>query len=62
MQVLLIAYAGLRWGESVGLQRTYVRMSKLRVEHQVYELPDGTFVLCPPKEDSYRDVDLHRFW
>jgi integrase len=61
VQVLLIAYAGLRWGESVGLQRTYVRMSKLRVEHQVYELPDGTFVLCPPKEDSYRDVDLPGF-
>lgn len=61
VQVLLIAYAGLRWGESVGLQRSYVRMGRIRVEHQIYELPDGTFVLCPPKEDSYRYVDLPPF-
>ncbi|WP_017585514.1 tyrosine-type recombinase/integrase [Nocardiopsis ganjiahuensis] len=61
VQTILIAYAGLRWGETVGLQRQYVRMARLRVEHQVYELPDATFVLCPPKEDSYRDVDLPAF-
>jgi integrase len=61
VQVALIAWAGLRWGESVGLQRSYVRMGRIRVEHQVYELPDGTFVLCPPKEDSYRTVDLPPF-
>lgn len=61
VQTILIAYAGLRWGESVGLQRSYVRMGRIRVEHQIYELPDSTFVLCPPKEDSYRSVDLPPF-
>lgn len=61
VQIILTAYTGLRWGEVVGLQRSYVRMDRLRVEHQIYELPDSTFVLCPPKEDSYRYVDLPGF-
>ncbi|WP_205717459.1 site-specific integrase [Actinomadura soli] len=36
-------------------------MSTMRVEQQLEELDDGTWALCPPKEDSRRDVDLPPF-
>ncbi|PZG97837.1 LacI family transcriptional regulator [Streptomyces sp. NTH33] len=57
---LLIAYTGMRWGEVVGLEREYVRehSQAVRVEHQLYEMDDGSLLRCPPKEDSYRTLDI----
>ncbi|GAA0347692.1 LacI family DNA-binding transcriptional regulator [Actinoallomurus spadix] len=54
-------YTGLRWAELTGLQTQYFRLSTIRVESELVELDNGTFVACPPKDDSYRDVDLPRF-
>lgn len=59
--VVLLAWTGARWGEAIGLERRYFRMSTLRVEQQLGELDDGTWLLGPPKEDSRRDVDLPPF-
>lgn len=50
-------WTGLRWAEGVGLETLYARLRSIRIEHQLYELPDG-LVRCPPKDDSYRDVDI----
>lgn len=70
---LLMQWTGLRLGEATGLEREYVREGALRVEWQLYELPgkdaaradeppaSGTLLRCPPKDDSYRDVDLPPF-
>lgn len=54
-------YTGMRWGELLGLETKYARLGSIRVEHQLYELDTGELVKCPPKEDSYRDVDLPAF-
>lgn len=59
--VTALAWTGARWGELVGLERRYFRMSTLRIEQQLGELDDGTWLLGPPKEDSRRDVDLPPF-
>jgi integrase len=55
---LLLAYTGLRWAEIVGLETEFVRPASIRVEWQLYELDTGELVRCPPKDDSYRTVDL----
>jgi hypothetical protein len=59
-----MAFTGLRWGETVGLQASYIRgpdrrrnHSYIRVEWQMIEL-NGKFYLAPPKEGSWRDVDI----
>ena len=59
-----MAFTGLRWGETVGLQASYVRgpdrrrnHSYIRVEWQMIEL-NGKFYLASPKEGSRRDVDI----
>lgn len=49
---------GMRWGELVGLETLYVRPRSIRVEWQLYELDTGEFIRCPPKDDSYRTIDL----
>ncbi len=54
-------FTGTRWGELIGLEVKYARLGSLRVERQLYELDTGELVDCPPKEDSYRDVDLPPF-
>ncbi|MGW4300370.1 LacI family DNA-binding transcriptional regulator [Streptomyces sp. NPDC004646] len=53
-------YSGMRWGETVGLEREFVRRESrvIRVEWQLYELSTGEFVRCPPKDDSYRSIDM----
>ncbi|OIV36078.1 LacI family transcriptional regulator [Mangrovactinospora gilvigrisea] len=56
--VLLDAYTGLRWGELVGLEREYLRPGAVRVEWQLYQLDTGELLRCPPKDDSYRAIDL----
>ena len=65
-------WAALRLGETVGLERKYVRDSRLKVQWQLYEIAAGDneelraeapggFLRCPPKDDSYRDVRLPPF-
>lgn len=51
-------YTGMRWGELVGLETKYARLGSTRVEWQLYELDTRELERCPPKDDSYRDVDL----
>jgi integrase len=55
---ILTAYTGMRWGEVVGLEREFVRSDSLRVEWQLYELDTGELHRCPPKDDSYRTIDV----
>lgn len=57
----MIAYTGMRWGETVGLDRPYVRPHAIRVESQLYELTSGELVRCPPKDDSHRTIDSPRW-
>lgn len=59
--VVTKGYTGVRWGELVGLEPDFVRPSSLRVEWQLYELDTGELLRCPPKDDSYRDIDLPDF-
>lgn len=54
---VLKGYTGKRWGEIVGLEAEFVRPNAFRVEWQLYELDTGELVRCPPKDDSYRDID-----
>jgi integrase len=56
--VVATGFTGLRWGELVGLETCYVRPASLRVEWQLYELDNGEFLRCPPKDESRRTVDL----
>ena len=56
--VTLLFWTGMRWGEGVGLQTRYARLRSVRVEEQLYELDPGGLVPCPPKDDSYRDIDI----
>ncbi len=51
--ILTIAYTGLRWGETIGLERGYFHPAELHIEWQLYEL-NGAFHRLPPKDDSYR--------
>ncbi|MFF8018873.1 LacI family DNA-binding transcriptional regulator [Streptomyces sp. NPDC007929] len=55
--VVLKGYTGKRWGEIVGLETEFVRPGVFRVEWQLYELDTGELVRCPPKDDSYRNID-----
>ncbi|MDH2388159.1 LacI family DNA-binding transcriptional regulator [Streptomyces sp. HNM0663] len=54
---VLKGYTGMRFGEIVGLERTFVRRRAVRVEWQLVELDTGELVSCPPKDDSYRTLD-----
>lgn len=51
----------MRWGESVGLETKFVRPGSIRIEWQLYELGTGELHRCPPKDDSYRDIDSPAF-
>lgn len=59
--VVLMSYTGMRWGEVVGLETEFVRPKSVRVEWQLYELDTGELHRCPPKDDSYRDIDTPGF-
>lgn len=61
VMVSLLFWTGMRWGEVTGLETRYVRPSTVRVEWQLCEIDGGEIVRCPPKDDSYRDVDLPAF-
>jgi integrase len=56
-------YTGMRWGEVVGLETQYARQESraFRIEWQLYELDNGGFSRCPPKDDSYRTLDAPPF-
>jgi len=56
--VTLMYWTGMRWAEVVGLETGYARLRSIRIEWQLYELNPGGLVRCPPKDDSYRDIDL----
>jgi integrase len=56
--VCLKGYTGMRWGELVGLETEFVRGAQVRIEWQLYELDTGGLHRCPPKDDSYRTIDL----
>lgn len=56
--LVLLYFTGVRWGEAIGLETKYARLKTIRIESQLYELDTGELIECPPKEDSYRDVDL----
>ena len=51
--IVTIGYTGMRWAETVGLERDLVRPGEIHVEWQLHEL-NGTFHRLPPKDDSYR--------
>ncbi|MFD8998607.1 LacI family DNA-binding transcriptional regulator [Streptomyces abikoensis] len=55
--VVLKGYTGMRWGEIVGLETRFCRAEVVRVEWQLYELDTGELDRCPPKDDSYRNLD-----
>jgi integrase len=54
--IALMGFTGMRWGEVVGLEAEYIRSNAVRVEWQLYELDNGDFYRCPPKDDSQRTV------
>jgi integrase len=70
---VLMQWAGLRLGETIGLERECVHPEALRVEWQLYELPaeqlknledrpaSGTLLRCAPKDGSCREVGLPPF-
>ena len=51
--ILTIAYTGLRWGETIGLERGHLHAGEIHVEWQLREIR-STFYRLPPKDDSYR--------
>ena len=54
--ILTLAYTGLRWGEVIGLEHSYLHPGEIRVEWQIREV-GGRFYRIPPKDDSYRSPD-----
>ncbi|MFB9906274.1 LacI family DNA-binding transcriptional regulator [Allokutzneria oryzae] len=51
-------FTAMRWGELVGLEVPYVNTASIRIESQLYELDTGVLHRCPPKDDSYRTLDI----
>lgn len=61
VMVLTKFWTGMRWGEITGLETGFVRPASIRVEWQLCEIDGGRIVRIPPKDDSYRDVDVPEF-
>jgi len=53
VMIVTIAYTGMRWGETIGLERDHVHDDEIHVEWQLREIR-STFHRLPPKDDSYR--------
>ena len=51
--LVTIAYTGMRWGETIGLERDLLLPTQIHVEWQLREI-SGHFHRLPPKDDSYR--------
>jgi hypothetical protein len=45
-EFVAMGFAGIRWGDLVGLEIPYVRPAAVRVEWQLYELDSGMFERC----------------
>lgn len=60
IRAVTIAYTGMRWAETVGLEQQHFHLSKIWVEQQVYERK-GAWTKKPPKDNSYRDIHLPPF-
>ena len=58
VMVLLDYYTGMRWAELVGLEVQYARPGSVRVEWQLWDDDEGVLHRLPPKDDSYRTVDV----
>lgn len=58
--IVLTAFTGMRWGEVMGLQRPYCRLDHIQVDWQLREY-SGKLEMAPPKDDSYRAIDLPPF-
>jgi hypothetical protein len=54
--LVTVGYTGMRWGETVGLERDYVLPTLVNVEWQLREIR-GRFFRLPPKDDSYRSTN-----
>ena len=54
--LVTIAYTGMRWGETIGLERDLVLPTLINVEWQLREIR-GRFFRIPPKDDSYRSTN-----
>lgn len=54
--LVTIGYTGMRWGETIGLERDYLQPELINVEWQLREIR-GHFHRLPPKDDSYRSTD-----
>jgi integrase len=53
--LVTIAYTGMRWGETIGLERNLLLPTLINVEWQLREI-GGHFHRLPPKDDSYRST------
>jgi integrase len=54
--LVTIAYTGMRWGETIGLERDLLLPSLINVEWQLREI-SGMFHRLAPKDDSYRSTN-----
>jgi integrase len=54
--LVTLAYTGMRWGETIGLERDLLFPSLINVEWQLREIRD-IFHRLPPKDDSYRSLN-----
>jgi integrase len=53
--LVTIAYTGMRWGETIGLERDLVLPGLINIEWQLREIA-GRFHRLAPKDDSYRST------
>jgi len=56
VMLITIPYTGMRWGETIGLEREFCQPALINVEWQLREV-NGHFYRLPPKDDSYRSVN-----
>jgi integrase len=54
--LVTIGYTGMRWGETIGLERDLLLRDLINVEWQLREV-GGRFHRLPPKDDSYRSTN-----
>ena len=54
--LVTIAYTGMRWGETIGLESDHLLPGLINVEWQLQEIT-GRFHRLPPKDDSYRSTN-----
>ena len=54
--LVTIAYTGMRWGETIGLERDLLLPTLINIEWQLREI-SGHFHRLPPKDDSYRSTN-----